>query len=82
MRRAAFLGAAALLLVAASDPAPPDQETEHVVKEGETLFGIANRARVPRVLIAEANGLKPPYLVRSGQKLKIPRTPPLHGGAR
>lgn len=74
MRRAILLGVAALLLVAADDPVPPEQETEHVVKAGETLFGIANRAKVPRVLIAEANGLKPPYLVRTGQKLKIPRT--------
>jgi murein DD-endopeptidase MepM/ murein hydrolase activator NlpD len=74
VRRAAFLGLAALLLLAAADPVPPDQETEHVVKEGETLFGIASRAKVPRVLIAEANGLKPPYVVRAGQTLKIPRT--------
>jgi murein DD-endopeptidase MepM/ murein hydrolase activator NlpD len=74
VRRAAFLPALALLLAAASEPLPPDQETEHVVKAGETLFGIANRARVPRVLIAEANGLQPPYTIRTGQKLKIPRT--------
>ncbi|MCB2077237.1 MAG: M23 family metallopeptidase [Novosphingobium sp.] len=52
----------------------PEEETEHVVTSGETLGGIANRAKVPRVLIAEANGLKPPYVVKVGQKLKIPRT--------
>ena len=45
-----------------------------MVQEGETLMGIANRAKVPRVLIIEANGLKPPYTVRAGQKLAIPRT--------
>lgn len=28
---------------------------------------------VPRVLIIEANGIKPPYAVRTGQKLIIPR---------
>jgi len=28
---------------------------------------------VPRVLIIEANGLKPPYALRAGQKLVIPR---------
>jgi murein DD-endopeptidase MepM/ murein hydrolase activator NlpD len=50
------------------------QESVHVVTQGETLGGIANRARVPRVLIAEANGLKPPFDVRPGQKLLIPRT--------
>ncbi len=77
--RAAVLPALALLVMAASEPAkpaatPPEQETEHTVRPGETLSGIAERAQVPRVLIAEANGLKPPYLVRSGQKLTIPRT--------
>lgn len=74
MRRAALLPALALLLVAAGEPVSPDQETEHVVKAGETLMGIANRAKVPRVLIAEANGLKAPYVIRAGQKLRIPRT--------
>lgn len=74
MRRAALLPALALLLVAAGEPLPPDQATEHVVKPGETLMGIATRAKVPRVLIAEANGLAPPYVVKAGQTLKIPRT--------
>ena len=77
--RAALLPALALLVMAASEPAKPaaaapEQETEHTVLPGETLSGIAERAQVPRVLIAEANGLKAPYLVRSGQKLTIPRT--------
>lgn len=74
MTRAGILACAALLLMAAAEPLPPEQEIEHVVRPGETLMGIAHRARVPRVLIAEANGLKPPYAVRAGQKLKIPRT--------
>ncbi|MDE8652688.1 LysM peptidoglycan-binding domain-containing M23 family metallopeptidase [Novosphingobium album (ex Liu et al. 2023)] len=51
-----------------------EQETQHVVAPGETLGGIASRAKVPRVLIAEANGLAPPYDVKVGQKLVIPRT--------
>lgn len=77
MKRAArlLLLPLAAMLVAAGDPAtPPEEESEHVVQAGETLGGIANRARVPRILIAEANGLKPPYVVRVGQTLKIPRT--------
>jgi murein DD-endopeptidase MepM/ murein hydrolase activator NlpD len=75
MMRGAFPGAAALLLATAGiAQVPADQATEHVVEEGETLGGIANRAKVPRVLIAEANGLKEPYTIRVGQKLKIPRT--------
>lgn len=52
----------------------PEEETVHIVAPGETLGGIAVRARVPRVLIAEANGLQPPYVIKAGQKLQIPRT--------
>jgi murein DD-endopeptidase MepM/ murein hydrolase activator NlpD len=74
VKRAALLPLLALLLAAATEPLPPDQEIEHVVLPGETLFGIATRAAVPRILIAEANGLQPPYAIRAGQKLKIPRT--------
>ena len=61
---------AALLLIAAGDP---KSESEHVVEAGETLRGIANRAGVPLVVVAEANGLAPPYAIRSGQALVIPR---------
>lgn len=62
--------ALAPLLIAAGDPAT---ETEHVVKVGETLNGIANRARVPAAVIAAANGLAEPYAVQAGQRLAIPR---------
>lgn len=48
-------------------------EDIHVVEPGETLNGIANRAGIPRVLIAEANGIPEPYEVQVGQKLLIPR---------
>ena len=71
-RAAALLGLSALLLIAAADP-DPREETVHVVKPGETIGGIANRAEVPRVLIIEANGLKAPYAVKTGQKIVIPR---------
>lgn len=77
MKCKAFLPAIALLLAsaaAAEPPLPPDQESEHVVQPGETLYGIANRAKVPHILIAEANGLQSPYLIRAGQTLTIPRT--------
>ncbi len=78
MKRLAALGLALAALTAApllaEDKAPdPKTETEHVVKSGETLGGIASRSEVPRVLIIEANGLKAPYAVRAGQKLVIPR---------
>ncbi|RJX70874.1 M23 family metallopeptidase [Tsuneonella suprasediminis] len=68
--RPLLLGAALLLATAAGDPAT---ETEHVVQEGETLSGIANRAGVEAVAIAVANGLAEPYSVQAGQKLTIPR---------
>ncbi len=60
-------------LLAQSDESELKSATEHVVKPGETLGGIANRAEVPRVLIIEANGLKVPYALKAGQKLVIPR---------
>ncbi|HNN55742.1 MAG TPA: M23 family metallopeptidase [Novosphingobium sp.] len=78
MRRALAL-AAALAVLAAPPLLAKDEESDlltetvHVVKPGETLGGIAVRAEVPRVLIIEANGLKPPYLIKAGQKLTIPR---------
>lgn len=69
MRRVA-LALAALVLVAAGDPA---SESEHRVTEGETLSGIAARAGVDKAVIAAANGLVEPYDVRQGQVLVIPR---------
>jgi murein DD-endopeptidase MepM/ murein hydrolase activator NlpD len=66
---------------AAAGPADDDDdqseaaiEAVHTVKPGETLGGIAHRAKVPRVLIIEANHLRKPYAVHDGQKLKLPRT--------
>ena len=69
MRAAALLLALAPLLLAAA----PEDETRHMVKDGETLAGVATRAVVPRVLIIEANGLKAPYKLHKGQVLIIPR---------
>ena len=69
-RLSAVLAPFALLLIAAANPAT---ETVHKVEEGETLKGIANRAKVPLVVIAEANGLIEPYVVKLGHTLKIPR---------
>ena len=68
--KAAALALAALLLVAAGDP---KTETVHVVTEGETLGGIANRAGVAMSVIAAANGITEPYAVQKGQRLVIPR---------
>lgn len=73
MRRAALALSAALMFGAQPALADPATETEHAVAEGETLGGIANRAGVPLIMIAEANGLAEPYDVQRGQKLTIPR---------
>ncbi|MFZ1743031.1 MAG: M23 family metallopeptidase [Pontixanthobacter sp.] len=64
------LVAMAPLLLAAGEPSV---ETEHKVEAGETLGGIASRAKVPTAVIAAANGLSEPYDVREGQILQIPR---------
>ncbi len=73
-RPLALLALVPLLLAAAPEgPGDPAKATVHVVKEGESLGGVASRAVVPRVLIIEANGLKPPYTLRTGQQLVIPR---------
>jgi len=81
MSRALFPALALLLASTSAWALPPDKETEHVVGEGETLNGIANRAKVSRDAIIKANGLKEPYVVRLGQKLKIPRGAPSEGKA-
>ncbi|MDC0887282.1 M23 family metallopeptidase [Altererythrobacter sp.] len=61
---------AAPLLLAAYNPAT---ETEHTVKAGETLSGIAERAGVPAAVIAAANGITEPFQVQVGDDLVIPR---------
>ncbi|MFM5907122.1 MAG: peptidoglycan DD-metalloendopeptidase family protein [Novosphingobium sp.] len=75
MKRIAVLALllAAPLGAARAEDGDPASETVHVVKAGETIGGVANRAVVPRILIIEANGLKPPYALKAGQKLIIPR---------
>lgn len=74
MKRLLALPFAALLLLGANAAsADPATEIDHVVEEGETLNGIANRAGVPAAVIAAANGLTEPYVVKLGQRLHIPR---------
>lgn len=78
MRYARGMKSIATLLAAALAASPalaadPKTETRHVVTDGETLSGIAERAGVPATVIAEANGLREPFDVRKGQALTIPR---------
>lgn len=44
----------------------------YVVKRGDTLSHIANVTGAAADAIAQANGIKPPFVVKTGQKLKIP----------
>jgi len=43
------------------------------VRAGEGLYSIAKRAKVPLRAIIDANGLKPPYTLKPGQRLILPR---------
>jgi len=44
----------------------------HTVRPGDTLSEIAAAYRVPMRRLAEANDLAPPYVLRVGQRLRIP----------
>jgi murein DD-endopeptidase MepM/ murein hydrolase activator NlpD len=43
------------------------------IQHGQTLSGIAQTYHVPMRVIAEANGLSPPYSIQAGRVLIIPR---------
>lgn len=53
--------------------APGEADGEIVVRPGESLYIVAKRSNVPMRTLIEANNLKPPYLLRSGQRLALPR---------
>jgi murein DD-endopeptidase MepM/ murein hydrolase activator NlpD len=44
-----------------------------VAGRGDTVYAISRRHRVPVRAIIEANGLKPPYHLRAGQRVTLPR---------
>lgn len=46
--------------------------TIYVVKDGETLFDIANRFNLDPMVLARVNGIAYPYKVHAGQRLRIP----------
>lgn len=48
-----------------------DDGNIYIVKEGDNLSSIASKANMTTAGIAELNGLKAPYPIRIGQKLKI-----------
>jgi murein DD-endopeptidase MepM/ murein hydrolase activator NlpD len=52
--------------------AGPNAVPTYVVKQKDTLDGIANRYGVSSKSIAERNNLQPPYPLRPGQTLQVP----------
>ena len=52
--------------------APSVAEQSYVVRAGDTLRGIGNRTGAGSEAIARANGLAPPFVIRPGQRLRIP----------
>jgi membrane-bound lytic murein transglycosylase D len=65
--------------------APPEDLTSlqwHTVRRGETLQAIANKLRVRRTDLAEANYLSAKARVQPGQNLVIPRAPTILLAAR
>jgi murein DD-endopeptidase MepM/ murein hydrolase activator NlpD len=42
------------------------------VRKGETLYAVSRREKIPLRALIEANGLKPPYVLRIGQELRLP----------
>jgi LysM repeat protein len=51
--------------------APADGQI--VVRSGESLYVVAQRAGVPVRALIDANDLRPPYAVSNGQRLTVPR---------
>ena len=67
----AVAAGAASPAVARAAVAPSDSQI--VVRPGESLYGVAQRAGVPVRTLIDANTLRPPYAVSSGQRLTVPR---------
>ncbi|TSA45723.1 LysM peptidoglycan-binding domain-containing protein [bacterium] len=49
----------------------PQYQT-YEIKKGDTLFNLSNRFSVPWRTIADVNHLQSPYILKIGQKIKIP----------
>lgn len=54
--------------------APAGSNLIYEIKKGDTLFNLASRYGVSWQTLAELNSLKEPYLLKVGQKIKIPET--------
>jgi murein DD-endopeptidase MepM/ murein hydrolase activator NlpD len=61
--------------IVASGQAPGtiDGAGNYVAINGDTVYGVAHRFKVPVRTLIDQNGLKPPYRLAMGQKLRIPQ---------
>ena len=51
----------------------PAELTVYEIKRGDTLFNVSQKHKVSWQTLAEINNLEEPYILRVGQKLKIPQ---------
>ncbi len=65
---------ASVMLVTLTPTGHAAAGASHVVRPGETLYGIAREYGVTVHVLAEVNGLSDPTLIRPGQVLRIPTT--------
>jgi murein DD-endopeptidase MepM/ murein hydrolase activator NlpD len=61
--------------------AAPQSPGIAIVQSGDTLYAIARRTNVPVRGLIDANGLRPPYTVVAGQRLRLPAAAPEHAVA-
>lgn len=65
-------GEKALQIISSLPKFVPTEPSVHVVRAGETLSQIAAKYRTSVQAIVKLNGIKNPYLIRVGQRLRIP----------
>ncbi|MBI09622.1 MAG: peptidase M23 [Rhodospirillaceae bacterium] len=54
-------------------PTPENLATSHKVSSGDTVYSVSQRYHVPLRRLITINGLEAPYILRSGQTLRLPR---------
>ena len=69
---APVIGSASPLAAGASRPAVLTRPKSVVVRQGETVFDIAELYRTPVRALIEVNGLQPPYALTPGSRLTLP----------
>ncbi|QEX22125.1 peptidase M23 [Hypericibacter adhaerens] len=61
------------VVLAGPAPGTMDAAGNYTAVNGDTVYGVANRFKVPIRSLIDENGLKPPYRLATGQKLRIPQ---------